>query len=322
MKPDQLLDTHSLHTFVTIAEANSLTDAARRLGITQSAVSQCLKQLEQQLGAPLVARRTKPVKLTVAGYVLKQQAETILGDLRRLHSHVRYAAEQNLVQCRVGLVTSCSEVFGSKLLAQLSQQADQLTLKSGLTASLKEAFVDREIDVMISNDPLNDIPGLVRFPLFRDPMLLAIPRGWIGDTPPPLEKLAADYPLIRFNRSTHIGAFAEVVLRRLRVVTTVRYETDDSHALMSFVRDGHGWAVLSGLCLAQVFYRLQGVRILELGKSRHARNLYLVARAEELGDIPARIAETLKQIFEQHTFPELQQQIPWLSPDMFHCTEE
>ncbi|UTW10256.1 LysR family transcriptional regulator [Marinobacterium rhizophilum] len=323
MSDSRLLDTHMLHTFVIIAESPSLTDAARRLGVTQSAVSQCLKQLEDQLGTALVVRRSRPLHLTAAGNALKQNAEGILGELRRLSARVRGAADQGLVHCRLGLITSCSEVFGSKLIAQLSPFIEQMTLRSGLTPPLMQAFLEREIDILVSNDPLTGVDGLERFELFRDPMLLAVSTQNLAGLAAPVsvESLARELPMIKYGRHTHIGAYSEVVLRRMGVQANVRYETDDTHTLMNFVHDGHGWAIFSALCLAQALYLTEDVCLLELDRSRHSRTLYLLAREGEMGSIPQQVAGAIRQILQGPVFDALVQRAPWLTIEAFAGSE-
>ena len=64
MRPDRLGD---LAVFAAIASDRSFTRAARRLGVTQSALSQTMKQLEGQLGFRLLARTTRSVAPTAAG---------------------------------------------------------------------------------------------------------------------------------------------------------------------------------------------------------------------------------------------------------------
>ncbi|MGW0814385.1 LysR family transcriptional regulator [Streptomyces viridiviolaceus] len=70
------MDPHLLRTFVTVARLASFSDAARELGYTQSAVSQQIAALEQDLGAPLLARR--PVAPTAAGERLLEHAGPLL----------------------------------------------------------------------------------------------------------------------------------------------------------------------------------------------------------------------------------------------------
>ncbi|MER5217608.1 LysR family transcriptional regulator [Streptomyces sp. NPDC002838] len=70
------MDPHLLRTYVTVARLASFSEAARELGYTQSAVSQHIAALEQDLGAPLLTRR--PVAPTVAGERLLEHAGPLL----------------------------------------------------------------------------------------------------------------------------------------------------------------------------------------------------------------------------------------------------
>lgn len=317
MKNSELLDTKALNAFVTIAESDSLTDAARRLGITQPAISQCLKHLEVQLGTELVVRRTKPVQLTVAGSVLKQNADQILGELRRASIAVQYAANTGRVKCRLGLVTSCSEAFGSKLLAYLSDQTEQVSLKSGISPSLPEAFFNRDIDILISDLSLSEVDNLQSYKLMRDPMLLAVPEKDFLEKDFSIQSLAQQKSLIQYSRLPYVGSYSEVVLRRMQITANVQHETDDTHTMMSLVKDGHGWAILSSICLAQVLHQLEGVKIIELDNSRHSRDIYLVAREGEMGSLPEQITEAIQDIFYTSIYPKLLRVAPWIKPNIF-----
>ncbi|MET9502588.1 LysR family transcriptional regulator [Streptomyces sp. NPDC006622] len=70
------MDPHLLRTYVTVARLASFSEAARELGYTQSAVSQHIAALEQDLGAPLLTRR--PVAPTAAGERLLEHAGPLL----------------------------------------------------------------------------------------------------------------------------------------------------------------------------------------------------------------------------------------------------
>ena len=317
MKNDLLLDTSLLRLFVAIAESKSLNDAALRLGITQPAISQGLRQLEDRLGTQLVVRRTRPVKLTVAGTVLRQNADTILGDLRRINAMVRDAAEKGLGRCRLGMVTSLSEVFGSQLFAKLQQRVESLTMRSGLTNQLRQDFLNRETDVVISNDPFDGIDHLERYPLLRDPMLMAIPKELEEVALLDINALAASSPMIKYGRSSNIGVYTEVILRRANLETKVKFETDDTHTLMRFVQEGHGWGILSALCLVQVLHRLKGVVLLPLDNNRHFRSIHLTARQGEMGSLPESIAKTIQTIFYAEIYPQLETITPWMDKNAF-----
>lgn len=65
-----MLNTHHLVTFKTLVETGNFTQTAQQLGLTQPAVSQHIKKLEQGLGAALVIRHGRTTELTHAGEVL------------------------------------------------------------------------------------------------------------------------------------------------------------------------------------------------------------------------------------------------------------
>ncbi|SIT02424.1 LysR family transcriptional regulator [Neptunomonas antarctica] len=75
-----------LHVLIVIYEEGSISAAASRLNITQSAVSQNLKKLEEQLDSQLVIRNTKPLKLTPIGHYCLQVAQTIFTEITSIEA--------------------------------------------------------------------------------------------------------------------------------------------------------------------------------------------------------------------------------------------
>ena len=71
--PETQADTQLLATFVAVADEQSFTKAARRLGIGKGTVSRAISQLEEQLGAELVHRTTRAVALSTAGVALYER---------------------------------------------------------------------------------------------------------------------------------------------------------------------------------------------------------------------------------------------------------
>jgi len=75
-----------LHVLIVIYEEGSISTAANRLNITQSAVSQNLKKLEEQLESQLVIRNTKPLELTPIGHYCLQVAQTIFTEITSIEA--------------------------------------------------------------------------------------------------------------------------------------------------------------------------------------------------------------------------------------------
>ena len=72
-----MLNTQHLITFRTLVETGSFTQTARKLGLTQPAVSQHIQKLEKGLGEPLLIRHGRSTELTEAGEVLFQHVQDL-----------------------------------------------------------------------------------------------------------------------------------------------------------------------------------------------------------------------------------------------------
>jgi len=72
------LDLRSLNVFIEASRAKNMAEAAARLGMTQPAVSQYISKLEDLVGASLLDRRLRPARLTPAGEVLRDLADSLL----------------------------------------------------------------------------------------------------------------------------------------------------------------------------------------------------------------------------------------------------
>ena|SRR5438093_5791619 len=96
------MELDDVRAFVSVAGCRSVSQAARDLNITQSAVTRRLQRLETSLGAALFDRRTRPVRLTTAG-------EAALGSCRRLINDIRE------VQAAVGKAMPPWARFGLEL---------------------------------------------------------------------------------------------------------------------------------------------------------------------------------------------------------------
>src|SRR5262245_11457611 len=95
-----------LHSFVTISEEGSLTRAAARLHIAQQSLSQQVRTLEGQLGAQLLERTSRGVRLTPVGAVLVREARALLAHADRATAIVQRVAAGEEGVLRVGFLSS------------------------------------------------------------------------------------------------------------------------------------------------------------------------------------------------------------------------
>lgn len=111
-----------LRIFVTVAQAKSFSRAGDIIGLSQSAVSHSVKELEGQTGVRLLDRTTREVVLTEAGHQLAAQLERILDEL---HSTLREAGQIG-TQLTGTVRVAASQTISAHLIPQCIAQSNQL----------------------------------------------------------------------------------------------------------------------------------------------------------------------------------------------------
>lgn len=149
------LNFHHLRYFHAIAREGSLTRAAKRLNLSQSALSVQLRKLEESLGHPLFDREHKSLVLTEAGKRALDHAESIfrLGD--DLVDTLQQRRSDRRMVLRVGAVATLSRNFQMRLLGDLARREDvELVLRSGSLRELLTQMQAHTVDLVLSNQPV------------------------------------------------------------------------------------------------------------------------------------------------------------------------
>lgn len=306
-------DLNALKVFLAVSTCGNMTSAAKRLGLTQSAVSQSIRQLEDNLGTVLLDRAQRPLTLTAAGTVLQRHAVPLVEDASALATVVRQAGTSKVQELRIGIIDSFASTVGPSLIRSLLEQVERLSFRSGLAHDQAEGLLSRNLDLIISSDGMDDIDGLDRYRILTEPFVLLLPEQLAAGNPrPDLKALAAGHSLIRFSARSQIGAQVERHLRRLGVKAPRLLEVDATDALMAMVGAGLGWAIATPLCLLQARSQIASIRVVPFPATGFVRQLHLFARAGEYGDLPQRVAQLACDILKRDCAPELRKLVPWL----------
>jgi len=301
----------ALNIFCAVAAAETLTSAADRLNITQSAVSQAIKKLEVEAGTELVVRRSRPTKLTPSGERFRQYAEQVLAETVRMKTDIEMVSRKKVRQLRIGMIDSFGDIASLEFVQRFKPYAEKLLLRTGVTAPLTKALIDRDLDVLVTSDPIENQPEFMRFPILRDPFVMIVPENFCGEDQVSPDWLAQNIPFIRYSRETRIGALTGLIGHRLRIRFNTQYELDNTQTLMRFVQAGQGWSMTTCLCLIRYPRLLEGVRVVPLAKGANARYISLFCRENELGELPEKIVSICKEICDEHLSPKVQELVPW-----------
>lgn len=240
------MDPHLLRTYVTVARLASFSEAARALGYTQSAVSQHIAALEQDLGAPLLTRR--PVAPTAVGARLLEHAGPLLLRLDAARADVaRMAAAPAL-----GLTLAASPTaLTAAALAALPPAG--VTLRVLARDDVPAAVADGTADLGLvdglaaPSDPLRlpDVAPLTTYGVAEEPVRVLLPAA--HPLAPRTGLRLADLADARWLDAPDTA----LPLTHLRAANgghgfrpALRYDGADVRTLTALAAAGHGLALL------------------------------------------------------------------------------
>lgn len=301
------LDMHAIQVFVAVAEAGSMSSAAARLGISQSGVSQIIRQLEDELGVILVNRTTRPLALTPFGIALRNRGAILSEEIANLKAHVVEAGRGIKPDLRIGLSESFASTCGSVFTKHLLGSVSQLLIRTGLSPYVGEALLRRDLDLIVTSDPLIDANDVVRYRFFTERYFVITPKDYkkpirrIED----LRALSESLPLVRFTRTSQVGMQIERYLRRIETRIPNRLELDNADAVASMVAEGVGWAITSPMCLLHGAAHADRITPHLIENLSLERSLFVVARRDEYSAFFDEACETARDVIQKSFLPRL-----------------
>lgn len=308
MSANKLIDMYAVQVFIAVAHEGSMSGAANRMGISQSGVSQMVRQLEEELGVVLVDRSTRPMALTPFGVALRDRGSALTEELSHLKAQVVDAGRGVKPDLRIGLVDSFASTCGSVFTKRLLDKVAQLSIRTGMSPQQGESLLRHDLDLIVTSDPLMDANDVIRYRLFSEKYFFITPKDLcrkivdIDD----LRALANVLPVVRFNRHSQVGLQVERHLRSLNIRIPNRLELDNADALTSMVAEGIGWAVTSPMCFLQASAWKDKVNVHLAPELGLKRSLYLVARRDEYGAFFADACETAREVVLSSFLPRLE----------------
>lgn len=173
---DRLLELRHLRMLVALAETGSVSRAAQRVHVTQSAVSHQLRALGERYGMPLVRRRGASIELSDAGARLATLGKTVLSEVQAAERDVMRIAERPAGALRIAL--ECHTCFDWLMPVmdgfRVNWPEIELDLVSGFHSDPLQLLDQDRADIVIVAEPRRR-RGVVYQPLFRFEILAVLP---------------------------------------------------------------------------------------------------------------------------------------------------
>ncbi len=305
-------DLRSLEVFVVTAEQGGMTQSAKVLRMTQSAVSQIIAGLEEGIGVKLFDRSVRPIVLTTSGRILLERVRQILKDTKEALRETQTQERRRLASLTVAMTDSLAASLGPLLYCRLKDISGYWRFWSGLSPFHRADFLAHNIDmVFTSSNVMEDVAGVVRHRVFQEPYVLIFPKDYKGDKELHTG-VKEDLPFLRFSIRSAMGLRIERQLNRLRVKFPDVAEFDRAPAHSMAVAKGMGWGVTTPMCLLEKPQLLEQLQIQPITRGAFSRQFDLLAREGALGEIPEDIASVARNILREECVPVLYEQVPWI----------
>jgi DNA-binding transcriptional LysR family regulator len=253
------MELKQLRVLQAVGETGSFSAAAVRLDYTQPAVSKIIATLERQLGATLVDRGLRPLRLTEAGSALAQRAAAAFEQITAAELEVDAIANLSAGRLRVGTFSSAgaSVVVGALRTFRGSHpDVDVSITEIGMPSALTRSLRRGDIDVGVSFDypEIGDTfaDDLAQVPLLDDPFDVVVPRGHRLERKQTIRfaDLAAERWLLGdFGLDSPSFRMIDRRCREAGFDPTVAYRINDCQMAQALVAAGEGVALLPRLML-------------------------------------------------------------------------
>lgn len=286
------MENFRLKVFRAVAHQLNFSRAADELLLTQPAVTQQIKALEEEYGLPLFDRTGGKITLTVAGVALLPFAERLKSISDEAYEAVTRTSGSSSGSLSVGASQTIGQYLLPKLIAAFAKENARVTVTaiSGNTDAILEALTNRRIQMAMIEGPALRKDLRIE-PFMEDHLVLVVPASheW-ADQQITVEALSSAPMLMREfgsgSRRVVETALQKAGLKKKEI--RIAMELDSTEGLLSAVEAGLGvafvsrWAVrnqlsLGTLCLA----RVEGLKLSRM------LSLALVAGPEPIGNVGA-----------------------------------
>jgi DNA-binding transcriptional LysR family regulator len=312
MKLPTGFDLASVEVFMLTAELGGMTQSAKHLGMTQSAVSQTISKLENALNARLFDRTMRPMALTPNGKLLFREGSRLLATAKGLVREVREGSAHPFDSVTIAMAESLANHLTAPLIQSLGDRAARWQMRSGISMLQHHEFVARKLDMLITgSSQLTDIETVEHHPIMEEGFILLVPKPWSAEADP-IEHLAPRR-FIRYSLLSAMGQRVERQVARLRLNLPNSIEVDSTMQQLTAVASGIGWSISTPLCVASHPDLWSAFDIRPMTRAVFRRSVQLVARRGEFGDLPREIAVEARRILRGGLMERFCKAYPWVT---------
>lgn len=267
--------------FYHVASALSFSEASKQLFISQSAVSQSIKTLENKLDQTLFIRSTKRVSLTPEGEILMRHIEPAMHLIHRGEAQLLDAVSTG-GQIRIGASDTICRYFLVPYLERFHKTFPNAHIKVINQTSIKcvELLELGQVDLIVVNYPnsyLSNVSSIKKIKTFHDVFIANQSFGALKDKKLSYSQLA-EYPILMLDKQSTTNEFLHRLFQQHQLDLVPEIELTSNDLLLDLARIGLGIAFIPDYCIHD---NLENLFIVETKEELPEREL-VIAHNEQI----------------------------------------
>ena len=223
---------------MAVVDQGSMAAASRLLNISPSAIAQQIHALERDVGAPIIVRVGRTVRMTEQGGRILAHARQLVrdaADLKRIANDAAVSGELRLGACTTPLTGILPEIL-ARVNARLPDV--NVNIQSGISAQLYMEVEAGNLDAAFVLEAPYPLPKTCNWHLLREEPLIVLAPAHLAHRDP--HDLLRNEPLIRYDRKLWGGRHPDEYLRRHGIRPKERFELNALNAIAVMVDKGLG----------------------------------------------------------------------------------
>jgi LysR family hydrogen peroxide-inducible transcriptional activator len=227
------ITVRQLHYFDALATHSHFGRAAAACAISQPALSMQIKELEETLGAVLIERGARQVRLTQFGQEVAQRTRDILRSIDELGDFARASQDRLAGRLRIGMIPTIAPYLLPTVIGNLTRKRPELEIhvREALTSKLIQELAEGRLDTAIVALPVSE-PSLTEVALFAENFLLVRP-GEDAGVPVPSSEALRDMRLLLLEEG---HCFRDQALSFCNMQASLPRQTLDASSLSTLVQ--------------------------------------------------------------------------------------
>lgn len=239
--------------FYFVAKTLSFSEAAASLFISQSAVSQSIKVLENNLGQTLFIRSTKKVTLTKEGELLYKHIEPAINLISRGENQILEASAQGESQLRLGASDTICRYYLVPFLEDFHRKYPDIHIKvtNGTSFQCAKMLETNEVDIIVTNSPNSALVNSMHIePIleFKDVFIVNTDFFPVKEEALSLDELL-EYPILMLTKHSSTSEFLHNLFLKHSLDLVPAIELSSNDLLIDLAKIGLGVAFIPDFCI-------------------------------------------------------------------------